>query len=1022
MKPLRLTMHAFGPYADEHTVDFGELEAEGLFLIHGTTGAGKTFLLDAICFALYGEVPGVRNAKGLKSDFADVTAEPSVELEFAAGDEHWRIRRVPKHFRPIRNGELREKGGDVNLERRTNGEWQSVASKTKDADQKILDLLHLQPTQFQQVIMLPQGSFQKVLRAGVKERETLLKTLFATEMYDVVTNHLSAKARVAQQDLASQRTDLAHLRDQVWQRWCEALAGDPAVAADADTDAGAADDGDSEGAPVDQVGLDAIRDDAARLREEATRAQDDARVRRDAARAHLDDVTDLRRRWATRETLRVDLARFDEAQSQIDADRARLTAARAAADLAPAIGDARSARSRLQAADRRFTEAMQQLTAHVDTSPLPCADAVTALCDGAATTTRPAVAEARSAAVLASQRLGDLRGLQAEHDEAVARATARHEHADGEQAKADAAAAELERLDTDIEALGERVGEAAAAQATVQGLSDRTRLAAQRAEAAAACAGAAGEVSVLAGRLEATEQRARSLREHADALARQHREGMAAHLAERLVDGDACPVCGSSTHPSPARPSDDAVSADEVDTAVEASGAASDDVRVAQEALHRAQSQLDVLKVRAEDAADDPEGAAKLARSLRDELEQAQQLAASTTVLRDQLDDAKARQQTQRKIFNAASNAATSARADALNAEEAAARHAERIAAVLGDVDLDDAIAASQRVEAALAELNDAFEERDKAREADAVAARSLDDAISRSPFADRADVDAAALDPTTCEQIDTAISAHDEGRAEIAARLADASLRQLPDAEPDPTAAQTAFESAEAALAAAQNHFGAVNGAHSEIARWTAEHAQRSAEFGDARRWAEVLVALADQCAGQVGDKVTLQSWVLATYLGEICDIANVRLRKMTGGRYSLHPSDGTDDRRKRSGLDLRVLDAHTGKERAADSLSGGETFMASLALALAVAESVKNYAGGVPIDALFVDEGFGTLDPDSLDRAIDELDKLREGGRMVGIISHVAELRERIPFGIEVTSSRERGATVRVGAISPD
>jgi exonuclease SbcC len=157
----------------------------------------------------------------------------------------------------------------------------------------------------------------------------------------------------------------------------------------------------------------------------------------------------------------------------------------------------------------------------------------------------------------------------------------------------------------------------------------------------------------------------------------------------------------------------------------------------------------------------------------------------------------------------------------------------------------------------------------------------------------------------------------------------------------------------------------------------------------------------------------------VLAAYLEDICDLANRRLTVMTGGRYTLHVHRTGSGRNRLAGLDLRVHDAHTGERRDVSTLSGGETFQASLALALAVADAVQQHSGGVHLDALFIDEGFGTLDADALELAMDELDALRAGGRMVGVISHVGTMQERIRTGIRVVPS-EGGSTVEVGRVS--
>jgi exonuclease SbcC len=176
----------------------------------------------------------------------------------------------------------------------------------------------------------------------------------------------------------------------------------------------------------------------------------------------------------------------------------------------------------------------------------------------------------------------------------------------------------------------------------------------------------------------------------------------------------------------------------------------------------------------------------------------------------------------------------------------------------------------------------------------------------------------------------------------------------------------------------------------------------------------------VADRCTGRAAPYISLQRWVLSAYLAEICRWANQRLALMTSGRYQLRLSDEGGRGGRNAGLGLRVLDAYTGEEREVNSLSGGETFQASLALALGVADTVQAHAGGVHLDALFIDEGFGSLDPDNLQLAMDELDRLRSGGRMIGVISHVAALKERIRAGIAI-SAAENGSRATVCRTPP-
>ncbi|MHB1139888.1 MAG: SbcC/MukB-like Walker B domain-containing protein, partial [Microthrixaceae bacterium] len=274
-------------------------------------------------------------------------------------------------------------------------------------------------------------------------------------------------------------------------------------------------------------------------------------------------------------------------------------------------------------------------------------------------------------------------------------------------------------------------------------------------------------------------------------------------------------------------------------------------------------------------------------------------------------------------------------------------------------------------------------------------------------------------VDPATVRRLDEAVADHDRQVEGVAAQLDAADLADLPDDRPDLTPSTARLDAATQQDAAARRRVVRLGDAADQIVSWSDDHRSVLHQSTEVRRHAERLRRLSDTAGGRTGAKLSLQRWVLATYLEEICSLATRRLQTMTAGRYSLHVHRQQVRGNARSGLDLQVLDAYTGERRDVSSLSGGETFQASLALALAVADAVEQHTGGVRLDALFVDEGFGTLDPDALELAMDELDQLRAGGRMVGVISHVGGLKERVRAGIELQPGT-RGSTVRVGEIS--
>jgi len=263
------------------------------------------------------------------------------------------------------------------------------------------------------------------------------------------------------------------------------------------------------------------------------------------------------------------------------------------------------------------------------------------------------------------------------------------------------------------------------------------------------------------------------------------------------------------------------------------------------------------------------------------------------------------------------------------------------------------------------------------------------------------------------------AVDAHERETIAVVAQLAVVELARLPLDPPDLDAAESAVHATRAVARRANEVRARLVDAARAIRDLADRHRELDQRSRGQREQVEILTRVADQCMGRNVDKVSLQRWVLATYLEEICELATRRLLTMTSHRYSLRVHRRRAAHGAKSGLDLRVFDAHTGEERAVQSLSGGETFQASLALALAVADSVQQHTGGVHLDTLFIDEGFGTLDPHALELALDELDQLRAGGRTVGVISHVAGLRERIRVGIEVTTT-PRGSTLRVGEVA--
>ncbi|WCO67842.1 AAA family ATPase [Iamia majanohamensis] len=1030
MRPLRLEVEAFGPFAETQVVDFDDLGAAGLFLISGPTGAGKSFLLDALCFALYGETAGDRPLARLHSDHARGTT-PRVELRFRLGDDEWCVRREAPRWRHRRDGTATQNPAKAVLERRVAGGVDVVATKVTDVNRILVDRVGLTAEELRRVVLLPQGRFEQVLRATSAEREDLLKAIFGTTVFEDVARTLDEAARDEARALDEAHHEQALRRDAA-RAELRRLAAD--LAPEAVTAAGLAPEappGDGPSLPValavgdDEPGQADLDRVARRLREAVEvvgRAATEAGAAADAVAARAREQADAARRWDQRRSLEARAHDLDARAGATDADRARLAAAERAGRAVASLDAAEACEAEATSASARVAEAATAVAA--------------AWSSCSVTLPEPLRGRARTADELVEVDAGWL----GEADRAVARRAAEVDHAAAEvrtaaeasaaatraEAEADARrtsavrfAAKADELEDELGPSREAVAASRAAAGRVGALRDQVALLARWAAAARRLPAADAAVAEARARLDADRQAELDARD-AFADAREALlDGIAADLAAGLEADAPCPVCGSEAHPRPARPVDGAPSRADVDAAeaaVVAATAAREAAAARVEAATAARAQV---RVEAGEAGDDPDGVdARLvdARAALDEAE------AEADARRDReaavVGLAAAVVEARRLAQDDAARAATEGAA----AEGHRARAAEAAGAaeaVLGPgADPASARRAERGLTALAVALADLARARAGARDLVARAAQAGDAAtaaVAEAGFADRVEVRAAALPPAEAAALATAIEGWEADRARVRAELAHASLADLPVARPDPAPVEAEAEAgarrhrslveARVRLASAADLVGEVAAAHGEaeaaLAVAEAEHAVR-------RRLAEI-------CTGRTGDRVSLQRWVLAAHFATICDRANQRLAVMTDQRYSLRVHTGARHG-ARSGLDLRVHDAHNDQEREVTSLSGGETFQASLALALGVADVVAERAGGVRLDVLFIDEGFGSLDPDALHLALDELDRLRAGGRMVGVISHVAGLRERIPAGIEVRRERT-GSHVRVG-----
>ncbi|MEU0577197.1 SMC family ATPase [Streptomyces griseoincarnatus] len=986
MRLHRLDITAFGPFGTTQSVDFDALSAAGLFLLHGPTGAGKTSVLDAVCYALYGSVPGARQGgqgTTLRSDHAAPATRTSVTLELTVAGRRLEVTRQPPWERPKKRGAgttvdkaqtwLRERDAAT-------GAWKDLSRSHQEIGEEITQLLGMSREQFCQVVLLPQGDFARFLRADAEARGKLLGRLFDTHRFAEVEKRLADRRRAAEARVREGDDVLladAHRMQQAAggaMELPELSPGEPGLA-DAVLTAAA-------------VARSTAREQLTAAHCRLTTAES---VRAGAGRA-LDEARErhrLQRRFAE---ARERAERLRERSGAHEEDQARMHRARKAETVAPALElrDSADAEHRSAAAAEERARALL---------PAFLADAGP---DGLAAAARRAAEElgGLEAARRAERRLAELLDERAGLD--------RQERADEEVR--DDAEAWLADWETTRTALQDRIATAQQAATRAGELAARRDTARHRLEAARTRDRLTRDAEAAAEQAGAAREQALAARQHWLDLKEQRLSGVAADLAAGLTDGAPCAVCGATEHPAPARRV-----AGHVDRETEERALA--DHQDAED--RRAEADRRLAAVREELAAAGAGAGDAPAEQLAHELDEAEREYARAREAASALHAA----QEQLRAAEREHELRTAAQRDA--AVRAAARVGHRERLDLERVSLEQELAhargdapsvaaRARQLEREAAQLTDAADAARTAEEA----ARRLKDADARlADAAFRAGFDTpraaaeALLDDDAHRKLQRRLDAWHDEEAAVRAVLAEsgtAAAAQQPAA--DLPAAQQAAEAADRAVREAASARDAAARRCAELDRLSARAAASVRRLGPLREEYDRVARMAALTAGTSAEnerRMRLESYVLAARLEQVAAAATVRLRRMSSGRYTLVHSDDRAGR-GRSGLGLHVVDAWTGRERDTATLSGGETFFASLALALGLADVVTDEAGGVRLDTLFIDEGFGSLDDQTLDEVLDVLDSLRERDRSVGIVSHVPDLRRRIHAQLEVEKDR--------------
>ena len=1023
MKPISLTIEAFGPYRDSVTLDFNELQNHSMFLISGPTGAGKTSILDAMVYALYGEPSGeVRKTDAIRSDFAEPQHMTRVDFSFAIGDSRYRVERLPKQLVAKKRGTgMREQNASATVYEMKDGEWKVIATSAAAIRDTIQRIIGFRKEQFLQVVLLPQGEFRKLLVASTSEREELLHTLFRTELYRRLQDALKSAYDEAKSGIEENITKQSAL--------LQSIPHDEEI-------------------PV--LTIEHVRE----LLKDREPHRDTLVVERDKAVDVVDQFNILRNEWALfnqvqqsliEATNKLDLVKEREQErSSLNEKVQFLTGLTPSYELYKQLGDKQAVLKTLKTALSDAKKSVEAATQHES----KCTEVYETLESQAETmqAKRTTLAQLQQQAeqfnelVVLNKELSALNSQLETQDREKSEAKLQVQHklvADLEAALVEARkqfqanSKALESISHIQEQLGylQRYSELLVEKDKVQ-----------------------NDIDAKERSLATLDKTVNNSKIQLERLEHLMAEGRAFELVHLVVDNEPCPVCGSTEHPQLASKPELYPTKEEIEAAR----------AVRDEALQKQASEIgqkETLSVRLHELDEQvKDQVSKLKSSIDnfsedafDSIQQglASQMEQLTALRRDTEQLTKIITKNEHDLVEAKGTlskleighnellknlhdlevqiSSVQAKIDGVSKTlpttdlDAWHKQIESLETEINTYDEQLKVckssldAAKEQLNAKRGRLEILFtqvqEERKNLDRFYQEYVKSLESiSVSEDDFID------ALGDYKALDAFRTELHVLDETFS-TAQAVYDAALKHAQSViEPSDTVSDEVYNTA---VEKRDNLVGSLAAwdketKHIETTLASLEELEKA--MGEAREEITFLSRLNDLAnGGEQGFKnVTFERYVLGAILDEVVYAANLRLQKMSRSRYSLERSDYTGGGRGKQGLDLAVMDAFTGQSRPANTLSGGETFLASMALALGLADVIQSYAGGIHMDTMFIDEGFGTLDPDTLELAMETLVKLQSSGRLIGMISHVPELKTRIPAHLEVTRGDD-GSTAK-------
>lgn len=1013
MRILRLTMDAVGPFPGHEVIDFEAFSDAGRFLLSGPTGAGKSTIIDAIVFALYGKVSGGRDSSDsrIRSRYASEQAKTEVELIFSTSSGNYKVRRQPTYERVKKNGKGVTKQNAKAWLFKLDEQLREVSeplTKTSDVGTEITRIVGLNREQFTQTVVLPQGKFAQFLRSTSKDRQDLLQELFGTAIFEDLQLDLVERARKVKKNqealnatLRANLGVLASLLDEAPQLDpARCLVYEPVPKVDCEFD------------PLETAWDSRFKpltpwlehnQRCANLEVSALRGQEDK------LRSEFASQRDL----AARQERYLSLTKeHEQLVAQGPAQRQRLAqiqALQALADLKPWHEQLKQAQAQQAVAQRQLSQALalEQLEsderAQAVLQPLDYRGA-----QALSVQLTAQVAALNPQVELEAGLAGRRRDLQAK--------TQAHESASAKLAQGRERENQLPTQIASQQELLEQLNEQAATLPTAQLAQEQAaqtlKLAKAHEQLVEDQQQALKLQQLVALELKQASQRHKHMLE-------QWLSQSALNLAQNLVAGEPCPVCGATEHPAPATQGGENISQEQLDQALEKVNEVQGELSQASKRVTKLAAQLEAqpCQLSPAQAREQLQEAKAALTAAQQASEQASSCKAQIAKLNAQLEALRADNQT------AQARLAGDAKEIQLLGEkiesDAASLSCEGFESVAAKVEY------LSQLTAGLEQLANAAQELDQCKKraqqaADSFAAQWAQASANFAELDSAANVqDGYAQACQAFAGLDLAALKATSASYEKSLSINQAALAELEGIELTPPPleqTQGQLEQAQAKTQACQTYAstwqafaGQVNAQLAKLNELLARRSKASDKDGQ-------LLALASAANGDNQARLTLSAWVLQAHFRQVLVFANERLGVIGAGRYELINVDSEEDtRQQKQGLGLAVVDHLSGTTRSPRTLSGGESFYVSLALALALADVVATQNGGIEMNTLFIDEGFGSLDEGTLAEVMDVLSALHSGGRVVGIVSHVSELKRAIPAAVEVRPLLGGGSTLR-------